>query len=280
MKISIVTISFNQSEFLERAIRSIIEQDYDDIEYIVVDPGSTDGSRDIIEKYRDRISKIIFEPDQGPADGLNKGFSQATGDIFGYMNADDAYLPGTFRKVIAAFQHHSEADVIYGHGYMVDAAGRILRRFYSDRFSPWLHVHGGAVVMQQSTFFRKQAFVDVGGFNPENPIWWDGELLVDFALAGKQLAVINELMSIFTIHERSISGQRGKDTDRANRLALERKRTLERLYNKVMGHPINFQTNIWMIVARIKKWMFHPMIATRRLGEKVGLHFGDKIIKI
>ena len=93
MRVSIVTISFNQAEFLERAIRSVIEQDYPDVEYIVVDPGSTDGSREIIEKYRSRISKVILEPDTGPANGLNKGFAAATGEIFGYINADDAFLP-------------------------------------------------------------------------------------------------------------------------------------------------------------------------------------------
>jgi len=91
MRVSIVTISYNQARFLEQAIRSVINQDYPDIEYIVVDPGSTDGSRGIIEKYQNRIDKIIFDPDEGPADGLNKGFAHATGDIFGFINADIIY---------------------------------------------------------------------------------------------------------------------------------------------------------------------------------------------
>src|SRR6202171_6644991 len=101
-RVSIVTISFNQAPFLERAIRSVVEQDYPDIEYIVVDPGSTDGSRDIIERYRSRISQVIYEPDHGPADGLNKGFASATGDIFGSINADDAFLPGAVRGGVTA----------------------------------------------------------------------------------------------------------------------------------------------------------------------------------
>ncbi|MCB1155752.1 glycosyltransferase, partial [bacterium] len=88
MKVSVVTLSFNQADYLERAIRSVVEQDHDDIEYIVVDPGSTDGSRDIIERYRDRIATVITDPDKGPPDGLNKGFAAATGDIYAYMNAD------------------------------------------------------------------------------------------------------------------------------------------------------------------------------------------------
>ena len=102
MKFSIVTISFNQSVFIEKAILSVIGQDYPDIEYIVVDPGSTDGSRDIIEKYRTKIHKTIFEPDQGPGQGLNRGFAQASGEIYGYINADDYYEPDAFRHVADA----------------------------------------------------------------------------------------------------------------------------------------------------------------------------------
>src|ERR1700761_7428026 len=113
MKVSIVTISFNQGAFLESAIRSVLEQDYGDIEYIVVDPGSTDGSREILERYRDRITKLILDPDDGPADGLNHGLAAATGEIFAYINADDMLLPGAVREAIGAFAKYPGADVIY-----------------------------------------------------------------------------------------------------------------------------------------------------------------------
>lgn len=280
MKVSIVTISYNQGEFLERAIRSVIEQDYEDIEYIVVDPGSTDGSREIIERYRSKIDKIIFKPDDGPADGLNKGFAVATGEICGYINSDDAYLPGTFTKVIAAFQCHPRTDMIYGHGYMVTSAGRILRRFYSDSFTQWRYVHGGAVVMQQSTFFRRQALVEVGGFNPDNPIWWDGELLLDFALTGKKMHVVNEFLSVFTIHEHSISGQRGKNTERSHEIDMERQQTHARLYEKVMGYPINHRVKIWMVLARGQKWVLQPIGTFLRVLDKLGIHYNNKTIAI
>ena len=92
MKVSIVTISFNQARFLRRAITSVLSQDYPDIEYIVVDPGSTDGSREIINAYGPRLASVIFDPDDGPADGLNRGFQLATGDVLAYINADDALL--------------------------------------------------------------------------------------------------------------------------------------------------------------------------------------------
>jgi glycosyltransferase involved in cell wall biosynthesis len=104
MRISIVTISFNQGKFLRQCIDSILTQTDCDVEYIVVDPGSTDGSRALIESYGDRIIKV-FEPDEGPADGLNQGFKCATGEIYGFVNADDYLLPGSLKHVnrIAGF---------------------------------------------------------------------------------------------------------------------------------------------------------------------------------
>ena len=195
MRVSIVTISFNQAEFLERAIRSVIEQDYPDVEYIVVDPGSTDGSRDIIEKYRSRISKVILDPDSGPANGLNKGFAAASGEIFGYINADDAFLPGAISKGVAALRERPKADVVYGHCYIIDRQGQIVRRSRSVAFNLRLYAYGGVVIMQQSSFFRRRAFEKVGGFNEANRTCWDAELLMDMALNGCRLELVDDYWS-------------------------------------------------------------------------------------
>ena len=92
MRVSIVTISFNQAPYLERALQSVLTQSYPDVEYIVVDPGSSDGSREIIERYRSRLAGVVLEPDNGPADGLNREFAQASGEVFGHPNPDDVLL--------------------------------------------------------------------------------------------------------------------------------------------------------------------------------------------
>ena len=134
LTVSVVTTSFNQARFLERTILSVLEQNYPSLEYIVLDPGSTDGSRAIIERYRDRITKIIFDRDSGPADALNCGLAQATGDFCAYINSDDALLPGAVSKAVKAFERHPEVDIIYAHGYMVDGDDRILRRVRSTPF--------------------------------------------------------------------------------------------------------------------------------------------------
>ncbi|QSH40368.1 glycosyltransferase family 2 protein [Lentisphaerota bacterium ZTH] len=103
-KISIVTVCYNSAEHLEQAMLSVLEQDYDNFEYIVIDGGSTDGSVEIIRKYQDRLTYWISEPDGGIYDAMNKGIVKATGDIVGMINSDDFYLPGAFQKAADAFQ--------------------------------------------------------------------------------------------------------------------------------------------------------------------------------
>lgn len=226
MKFSIITISFNQAPFLEEAILSVLEQDYPDVEYIVVDPGSTDGSREIIERYRDRIDKIIFEPDKGPADGLNKGFAQATGDIFGFLNSDDVLLPGALTQVAKAFGASPQTDVISGHGIVVDAKGKEMRRVYSDRFNKTMAGYGACILVQPSTFFRSRMFNRIGGFNIENRSNWDGELFVDMSLHQARFKTISCMLSQYRVHSDSITG-----SERLRELhALHRARMFEKVF--------------------------------------------------
>ena len=206
MKFSIVTISFNQAKFLEKAIRSVIEQDYPDTEYIIVDPGSTDGSRRIIERYADKLNNIIFEKDEGPADGLNKGFSRATGEIYGYLNADDVLLPGTIKKVANIFKSNSNIDVVSGHCYVIDENGVVLHKVFSHKFDLRRYYSGSCILVQQSTFFSSSIFRKTEGFNVQNKVSWDGELAVDFALHGAKFAVVHDYWSCFRVYSKSISG--------------------------------------------------------------------------
>jgi glycosyltransferase involved in cell wall biosynthesis len=261
VKVSVVTLSFNQVAWLERAIRSVVEQDHPDIEYIVVDPGSTDGSRDIIARYRDRIATFIDTPDDGPPDGLNKGFAAATGDIYAYLNADDALLPGAVREAVAVFERHPEIDIVIGHGFIVDGAGKVLRRFRSAPFTPRRFAYGAAVAMQQSTFFRASAFKATKGFNAANRTSWDAELLLDMGLAGARIRVVDAEWSLFALHAASISGsQRMADESRVNH---------ERYFRMVMGrapHPLDAVPR-WGY--RLMRWLGDPVGAWQRLSDRV-----------
>lgn len=261
MRVSIVTLSFDQAAFLERAMRSVLDQDHPDIEYIVVDPGSTDGSRDLIGRFRDRLALAIEEPDDGPADGLNKGFARATGEIFAYLNADDAFLPGAVSGAVRALASHPTAAVVYAHGYIVDERGRVRRRFRSNRFSRWRFAFGGVNVMQQATFFRRAAFQAVGGFNVANRTCWDAELLVDIACRGGALRACDAMWAVFTVHPESISG--------SGRLNETYAADIRRLAAKALGRDLPATTPCWRALARALKWAGDPVGVWWKLRDRL-----------
>lgn len=262
MKISIVTISYNQAKFLERAIRSIVEQDHNDLEYIVVDPGSTDGSRDIVERYRSKIAKIVYERDTGPADGLNKGFAHATGEILGFINADDALLPGALRKVSDYFDRHPKIDVVCGSGFLIDAEDRIIRKMVPTRLSKRLYAYGAVTFLQQSTFFRKSAFLEVGGFNKDNRTCWDGELLSDMLVHQRKCGILNEDLALFRLHESSISG-----SGRLNETYMTDR---NRIFAKVTGREMSALDRLRTPLYRVEKWIMNPRTTLSRILSRLG----------
>src|SRR5258706_6083465 len=125
-RISIVTPSFNQAAYVDATIRSVLDQRYPNLEYIVVDGGSTDGSVDIIRRYEDRLTYWVSEPDRGQADAINKGLARATGEIRAYLNSDDLYLPGALLRVAAEYRAHPDADIICGVCRVIDEHGRMV----------------------------------------------------------------------------------------------------------------------------------------------------------
>jgi glycosyltransferase involved in cell wall biosynthesis len=121
--ISVVTPSFNQAAYLEQTIRSVLDQDYPRLEYIVIDGGSTDGSADIIRRYAHRLSHWVSEPDRGQTHAINKGMERATGEIRAYLNSDDLYLPGTLNQVAKAYRENPGADLFHGSCRVIDENG-------------------------------------------------------------------------------------------------------------------------------------------------------------
>lgn len=260
MKFSIVTISFNQAQFLERAILSVLTQRGTDIEYIIVDPGSTDGSRKIIERYRHAFSQVIFEKDEGPADGLNRGFARASGDIYCYLNSDDEFCPGAFAAVQSYFSSHVDVDVVCGHAYVIDADGRLLRRVWSDPFHVRSQAYGCSIQIQPSTYVRASRFKATHGFNAVNKSNWDGELLVDLALSGAKIEIMDSFLSNYRVHGLSITGSGHLDE-------LIRCNSLLR-FEKLKGRNWRFYDPIiakyWFVVRQVRNPK--AMLERLRLG--------------
>jgi glycosyltransferase involved in cell wall biosynthesis len=207
VKIGIVTISYNQARFLAEAIESVQTADPDRLEYVMVDAGSTDGSREIIERYRHRLNRVIREPDRGPPDGLNKGFAACTADILGYLNSDDRFAPGALDYVLRYFHAHPETDVLCGAVRILDKNGRpSFRRRTPDVVDLRRYAFETCFFWQQATFFRREAYLKTNGFNIRNKTAWDGELVVDMALAGCSFGYVNKLLGDFRIYAESITG--------------------------------------------------------------------------
>jgi glycosyltransferase involved in cell wall biosynthesis len=236
MKISLVTISYNQCAFLGQALASVLDQGYPELEYIVVDPGSTDGSRDLIAAHRERLTCAILEPDKGPSDGLNKGFSKATGDIFCFLNADDLLLPGALDLVAKYFQENPDCDVLMGSGFMVDEHARVLQHVLARPYSPERYFSSRTRWLQQSTFFRREAFLRVGGFNVLNRTCWDGELFLYMAVAGAKFQSVPSYdLGAFRVHGASLSVV--SNLTSAHPAAQAYTADIQRLFEHAKGRP-------------------------------------------
>jgi glycosyltransferase involved in cell wall biosynthesis len=265
IKISIVTNAFNQGRYLRDAMSSVLSQDWPDVEYLVVDPGSTDNTPQVIQEFQQKLPGriiLISERDKGPADGLNKAFARATGELFSYLNADDLYLPGCFRAAVETARKFPKAASFYGDGYVIDAQGRGKKRVVSTTFSPRKFVYGGVHVLQQSTFYRADAFRAIGGFNIENRTSWDAEILLEMALRGMSLVHVPGYWSLFRIHNESITGSQF--------LAKETQTTYARYFRMVMGRPETVADRWMRKIVFAYSCMVQPRSTLARIQNRIG----------
>ena len=160
-RVSIVTPSFNQAAFLEETIQSVLSQDYPELDYIVIDGGSTDGSVEIIEQYADRLAYWTSEKDSGQADAINKGLARTTGEIVAWLNSDDTYLPGAIHAAVEALQANPECGLVYGDVLAVDGQGQPTNLI---RYEDW-GLDGllqFKIIGQPAVFMRREALAKAG----------------------------------------------------------------------------------------------------------------------
>ena len=202
---SIVTISFNQGRFLESCIKSVLSQKHISFEYIIIDANSKDNSHDIIHKHKKSIDHIIIEKDLGPADGLNKGFNLARGQFLYYLNADDELYEDALMKVYKDIQAYKNKDIFIYDGSLIDIKGNFIRYMCSTRINKYLFAANVTRILQPGTFFRNNAFRETIGFNIQNYINWDTELICDFIIKGFKFRSARILVGKYRYYEGTIT---------------------------------------------------------------------------
>jgi glycosyltransferase involved in cell wall biosynthesis len=174
-KISIITPSLNQAEFLEKTILSILNQNYPNLEYIIIDGGSSDGSVEIIKKYQDQISYWISEIDNGQSYAINKGLRKATGEWVGWQNSDDIYHSGAFYNLALVAKNNPNTDVILGDMTLINQEGIIMRECLSSTPTYNAVLAEGSILFNQSCFWKKKLHEDIGFLNEAYQYCFDRE---------------------------------------------------------------------------------------------------------
>ncbi|KAF5433461.1 Glycosyltransferase involved in cell wall bisynthesis [Candidatus Methanophagaceae archaeon] len=197
MRISILTPSYNQGKFIEKTITSVMNQNWQDVEHIIIDGGSTDNTIDILKRYPHL--RWISEPDEGQADALNKGLEIATGEIIGWINSDDFYKENIFNDVIKEFRH-GDVKWVIGNITLIYSEVRIIKKNKSPKITHQTLLKNPDIVRQQATFFRKDALAKVGGWNNKYYMTMDYDLWIKLSKKYKP-KMINREWAFFTHHE-------------------------------------------------------------------------------
>jgi len=189
--VSIITPSYNHACFLENTIRSVLKQNYEPIEYILIDGASTDGSIEIINRYADRFSWWVSEPDEGQADAINKGLRQAKGEIVAWLNSDDLYMPYAISRAVNALQVNKELGMVFGDAITIDATGKPIKKLTFNNWS-LTELIRFRIICQPTVFMRRMTLEKTGFLDPTYHYMLDHQLWIRIA----QLSPIHYLNGV------------------------------------------------------------------------------------
>lgn len=249
-KISIVTPSFNQGRFIESAIQSVLKQNYPNFEHIILDNCSTDRTVEILQQYPHLIWKS--RPDLGQSDALNQGFRMATGDIIGWLNADDLYLPKCFEKTIESFANSHQSDIAYGDYRWIDEQGNIIQLRKELDFDwfilKYLHV---LYIPSTSTFFKRKIFEEENFLDTSLKYSMDYEFFLRLARQEYKFVHVNSYLADFRWHKENKSVLAAKKQQEEKQEALLRH---DSFLPKIPPHIQSVVRNILELLARGKRY--------------------------
>jgi len=237
---SIVTPSFNQGQYLEETIRSVLLQGYPNLEYLVMDGGSTDDSLTVIRRYEPWLADWVSRPDAGQSQAINQGFARANGDVLGWLNSDDIYLPGALQKIGAILSANADVPLVYGQALYMDQESVLAGQVLALPFNFKTLLTESNFIPQPSAFFRHAAFVAAGGLNEELHFVMDYDLWLRFRPLGRALFVPQALSGMRTYPQ-------SKTGSAARRMFVELRQVIEQ--NGGQGLPSGFQR--WLLKTRV-----------------------------
>ncbi|MEI8349053.1 MAG: glycosyltransferase family 2 protein [Candidatus Omnitrophota bacterium] len=245
-RISIITPSLNQVKFLERTILSVLNQNYPNLEYIIIDGGSSDGSVDVIKKYEKYISYWVSESDRGQADAINKGFKKASGDLVAWQNSDDIYLPGAFQEIAKEYKKRSGEAVYFGDIIFIDDTDNILSIYKLLPFDFFSNLFEGPQAPTQSTFFKKEVFSKIGFLRDDYAFSFDYEYLCRIGYNKLKFKHLDCFLGCFRLHKNS-------KTSQIKEIGKKEHNSIQDYYIKVAGSKC--PKSLGYLFCRARKWL-------------------------
>lgn len=200
-KISIVTPSFNQGQFIEETILSIINQNYPNLEYIIIDGGSSDNTLEIIRKYDLYLKYWVSEKDNGQSEAINKGFKKATGEIIGWLNSDDILMPHALIRIADCFKNTKNLDFLNGYTVVIDENSKIITSHFTLKQKRWYAEHGIFYINQPAMFWRRKVFDTIGFLKEDFHTQMDKELLIRIFEHNFKIGHLEKILAGFRVHD-------------------------------------------------------------------------------
>ncbi|HLW77527.1 MAG TPA: glycosyltransferase family 2 protein [Bryobacteraceae bacterium] len=257
-RISIVTPSFNQGAFLEWTLRSVIEQQYPNLEYVAMDGGSTDGSAEILERYRRHFTHFESAKDKGHADAVRRGFERTSGEIMAYLNSDDLLAPGALEFVAGYFAAHPTVDCVYSHRVFIDQRNIVTGYWILPPHSNWT-MRRWDYIPQETCFWRRSLYQAAGGIDASFTLF-DYDLFVRFMERGR-MARADRFLGAFRRHPQSITSRAGDVRQHPDSIRVRR------------DHGISLRHWHWIPERLLHDWIERRSRAARQPG--IGQDFDE-----
>lgn len=230
MKFSIVTPTLNQGKYIEKTIKSVLNQDKTDIEYLVIDGGSNDNTLKILKKYKKKL-KYISEKDSGQSAAINKGFAKSQGDILAWINSDDEYLPNTFTNVERYFRKHPECVMVYGDYWLKNSNEIVFSKVKEIDFNKNIFLAGVNYICQPTVFFRRSLWEELGDFDENMHFAFDANWWKKVVNSGYRIDHLRQYMAVVRLHSNC--------------------KTIKYNENAIIEAKIVFGNNCWKLFYRI-----------------------------